>query len=359
MFAMNGTKHGPKLVKPGGVLSPGWRLTLADVGRQLVWSPRGDALFVGDATGAVQALAASSGALLWQTKEHRGGVLAMAIHTPAQGPSRGLVSTGEDGLVVFHDVATGAVTARHDLGSRWVEHAAWSPTGTMVAVAIGKDVHLFTAEGQALGELGTHPATVAGLAWSPSGELFTACYGQVAVWDPLTRRASTRYECESPPLCLVASHDGSVLASGSQDCCVYFWRRENGQKSAMYGYARKPAVVCFGAESRWLATTGGETPLIWSFEDGGPEGTEPLPLQVHTLPVTALVAAQSRSVLATGGRDGGVVIWKVAGLATEIVGFALCEQPIERLAFRPDDQALAGLTRDGHVEVWRCRTNKV
>src|SRR5690606_25731489 len=110
---------------------------------------------------------------------------------------------------------------------------------------------------------------------------------------------------------------------------------------------------------RWLATSGGETPLVWSFTDGGPEGTEPTLLPVHTLPVTALASAVSRSALATGGRDGGVVVWKVAGEESKIVGFALCEQPIEQLAFRPDDQALAAITRGGQVEVWRCRINQV
>lgn len=343
------------------MLSSGWQAATTDVGRDLGWSPSGDTLYVGDAAGTLYAFAGTSGAVLWQTNAHRGGVLALAIEpTPSpRGNARGLVSTGEDGLVAFHDPTTGQLTATRDLGSRWVEHAAWSATGGTLAVASGRNVHLFTRSGQILGELEVHPATVAGLVWSPSGELITACYGQIAVWDPHTRRASVRYECESPPLCLVASPDGQVLASGSQDSCVYFWRRANGEKSAMYGYSRKPAKVCFGGGGSWLATGGGETPLVWSFADGGPEGTEPLSLPVHTLPVTALAPATTCSLLASGGRDGGVVVWQVAGSESRIVGFALCEQPIEHLAFRPDDQALASLTRGGNVEVWRCRMNRV
>lgn len=347
----------PKLGKPGGVLAIGWRATLADVGRTLVWSPKGDTLHVGDAAGTVYAFAGTSGDVCWQRTVHRGGVLAVAAEPGRAGGS--LVSTGEDGQLVFYDPTTGDVVATRDLGARWVEHAAWSPAGGILAVATGRTVHLFTRDGQSLGELEPHPATVTGLAWSPDGELFTACYGQVAIWDPLTRYASTRYPCESPPLCLVSSPDGSILASGSQDCCVYFWRRSSGEKSAMHGYPRKPAHVCFGGGGRWLATSGGATPMVWSFEDGGPENTEPLELPVHTLPVTTLAAAGQYNALASGGRDGGVVVWRVDSSDAQIVGFALCEDPIEQLAFRPDDQALAAVTRGSQVEVWRCRLSKM
>jgi WD40 repeat protein len=127
----------------------------------------------------------------------------------------------------------------------------------------------------------------------------------------------------------------------------------------MHGYPRKPAHVCFGGGGRWLATSGGATPMIWSFEDRGPENTEPLELPVHTLPVTTLAAAGQYSALASGGRDGGVVVWKVDSSDAQIVGFALCEDPIEQLAFRPDDQALAAITRGSQVEVWRCRLSKM
>jgi WD40 repeat protein len=127
----------------------------------------------------------------------------------------------------------------------------------------------------------------------------------------------------------------------------------------MHGYPRKPSQVCFGGGGRWLATSGGETPLVWSFEDGGPENTDPIQLPVHTLPVSTLAAASHYSALASGGRDGGVVVWKVDGGDSQIVGFAMCGAPIEQLAFRPDDLALAGVTRGSELEVWRCRLSKM
>ena len=108
---------------------------------------------------------------------------------------------------------------------------------------------------------------------------------------------------------MVLSSDGDVVACGSQDNSVHFWRRSSGQDSMMSGYAGKPSALAFDDSATLLATGGGEAVTVWSFEGLGPEGTRPGVLELHTGTVTRLAFARRSMRLASGGRDGVVAVW--------------------------------------------------
>ena len=48
---------------------------------------------------------------------------------------------------------------------------------------------------------------------------------------------------------LALSPDGNVVACGSQDKSVHFWRRSNGQDSMMTDYPWKPSELAFSLVS--------------------------------------------------------------------------------------------------------------
>ena len=68
---------------------------------------------------------------------------------------------------------------------------------------------------------------------------------------------------------MVLSPDGDIVACGSQDNSVHFWRRSSGQDSMMSGYRGKPSALAFDSSGMLLATSGGESATVWCFEGDG------------------------------------------------------------------------------------------
>lgn len=124
----------------------------------------------------------------------------------------------------------------------------------------------------------------------------------------------------------------------------------------MSGYAGKPSALAFDGTGSLLATGGGEAVTVWSFQGDGPEGTRPGILELHVQPVTALSFAWRGMRLASGARDGAVVVWGLGSDGqADPVGAALVDDVVAELAWRPDDRALAALDARGGVTVWRVR----
>ena len=54
------------------------------------------------------------------------------------------------------------------------------------------------------------------------------------------------------------SPDGDIVACGSQDNSVHFWRRSTGMDAEMTGYPGKPSHHSFDDSGKLLATSGSE-----------------------------------------------------------------------------------------------------
>ena len=122
----------------------------------------------------------------------------------------------------------------------------------------------------------------------------------------------------------------------------------------MSGYPLKPSALSFDETGSYLATGGSEEVTVWSFKGNGPEGTSPLSLKLHSKPITSLAFSNRGMNLASGSRDGVVVLWDLkseneeSGLSETSVS-----DSVSKLYWRQDDKALAGLDRQGGVTVWR------
>ena len=337
--------------KSKGVLRQGWSASVGDYAIAGGWTLQGEALVVGDAAGGVYAFDGKSGASLWAKQEaHDGGVLAVAIH-----PSETAFATaGQDGRILVWDVAEGRVTQAIDGGSDWVEHVAWSPDGQWLAASCSRQVRAYGAHGTEVWRSDDHPSTVSAIAWSRAGELATACYGRVTVFDAATGELCQKLEWKGSLISMVLSPDGDVVACGSQDNSVHFWRRSNGQDSMMSGYSGKPSALAFDDAGTLLATGGGDEVTVWSFHDGGPEGTRPGVLELHVQPVTTLAFARRGMRLASAARDGTVAVWSLQRDGTgRPIGAAVLADVGAELYWRADGRALAALDAGGGVTVWR------
>ena len=241
-------------VRPKGVLRRGWSASVGDYAIAGGWTLHGEALVVGDAAGGVYAFDGKSGASAWARQEaHDGGVLAMAIH-----PSGTAFATaGQDGRVLVWGVAEGQVRQAIDVGSDWVEHVAWSPDGQWLAASCSRQVRAYGADGGEVWRSDDHPSTVSAIAWSSAGELATACYGRVTFFDASTGERRQKLEWKGSLVSMVLSPDGEIVACGSQDNSVHFWRRSTEQDAMMSGYRGKPSALAFDDAGTLLATGGG------------------------------------------------------------------------------------------------------
>ncbi len=334
-----------------GALRRGWSAAVGDYAIAGGWCLRGEALMVGDAEGSVYAFDGRSGATVWERRGvHEGGVLAVAIH-----PSGTAFATaGQDRRVLIWSAAEGQVSRAIDVGSGWVENVAWSPDGQWLAASCSRQVHAYGADGAEVWRSDDHPSTVSAIAWSSVGELATACYGRVTFFDASTGELRQKLEWQGSLVSMVLSSDGDIVACGSQDNSVHFWRRSTEQDSMMSGYPAKPSALAFDDTGTLLATGGGEAVTVWSFQGSGPEGTRPGVLELHVQPVTTLAFARRAMRLASGGRDGAVVVWSLQrdGEGGPI-GDAVVAGVVAELYWRPDGRALAALDAQGGVTVWR------
>ena len=336
---------------PKGVLRRGWSAAVGDYAIAGGWSLRGEALMVGDAAGGVYAFDGKSGATPWARRGvHEGGVLAVAIH-----PSGSAFATaGQDSRVLIWSASEGQVSRAIDVGSGWVENLAWSPDGQWLAASCSRQVRAYGEDGAEVWRSDNHPSTVSSIAWSSVGELATACYGRVTFFDASTGELRQKLEWKGSLVSMVLSSDGDIVACGSQDNSVHFWRRSTEQDSMMSGYPAKPSALAFDDTGTLLATGGGEAVTVWSFQGNGPEGTQPGVLELHVQPVTTLAFARRAMRLASGGRDGAVAVWSLQkdGEGGPI-GHAAVAGVVAELYWRPDGRALAALDARGGVTVWR------
>lgn len=341
------------LGEPTGILRDGFRASVDDYAIAGGWALGGKLFVVGDAGGALHAFEGSSGKEAWRNpKAHEGGVMDVA----ATGDGSRLATVGQDGDLALWDVADGQLRRRVAVGSGWVEHATWSPGGERLAVASGRVATIFSSDGERLWSSENHPSTVSALGWATDEELATTCYGRVTFFDVPSAQESQRLEWKGSLVSLALGPKGNIVACGSQDNSVHFWRRSTGEDSMMSGYPFKPSVLAFSADGLLLATNGSVAVTVWSFDGDGPEGTRPGVLELHALPVSALAFSRRQRRLASGGRDSGLVVWDLQPNGEgETVGTALASGPVENVYWRPDGRGLAAIDAKGGVTAWRVR----
>jgi len=197
------------------------------------------------------------------------------------------------------------------------------------------------------------PSAVTALAWGRKGtQLATTCYGGVHVWN-VAESARTRHLAWKGSLISMAwSPDEKVIACGSQDCSVHFWRLETGRDSEMTGYPFKPRALAWDSQSTLLATAGDATVTLWDFAGKGPEGRPPLQLEGHKGACTRLAFSPRKGVLASGAQDTSVLLWEPRR-GTKPIGYAFLEDEITSLVWHPDHRGLLGGDASGNLIFWR------
>ena len=337
-----------------GVLHRGWCSTVNDYAIAGGWALGGSALLVADVTGGLCAFDGHSGEILWQRAEtHGAGLLAMAFH-----PNGELFATsGQDGRVLIACAKSGKVKRTIELGKGWVEHVSWSPNGQWLAISIARRIHLYRTDGTEAWRTEDHPSTVSSISWSGNSALATACYGRVTFFDTRSGLVSQKYDFPGSLVSMALSPDGEIVACGTQDNTVLFLHCSTGAESIMHGYPCKPSNLAFDHTGTLLATGGSHVVLVQSFQGGGLDGPSPGELDFHLMPITALSFAPHCQHLASGDREGAVIVWSIDNDGDGVmIGGTKVDDNISELLWKPNGRALAALDANGGVTTWRIQS---
>ncbi len=224
----------------------------------------------------------------------------------------------------------------------------------MLASAAGRKLKLWSAAGDLVHQCPDHQSTISGIQWKPRvKQLASIAYGGVTLWDPQQSEAVRRLEWVGSSLVIAWSPDGKYIATGDQDSTVHFWIMSTGDDLQMSGYPTKVRELSWDATSRYLATGGGQEVSVWDCSGRGPAGTSPITLSRHKDFLSVVRFQHRGELLASGGADGLVYVWKLRGsLRSVAVHEAALAAGITSLVWSPNDQYIAVGDESGGVRVF-------
>jgi WD40 repeat protein len=329
-------------------LEPRFRVATGDYVTALEVARDGRTCVVGLGNGRVLGFELTTGKEVFSVEAHTGGVLGVSLSPDAR-----LVATcGQESAAKLWTAAGSLLRELPGGGGAWVDHVAWAPAGGRLATASGRKVRIWTSQGEPVVETEPLASTVTGLAWRSDGTgLAASCYGGVHVL-PFVDRAKARHLVWKGSLISLAwSPDNKIIACGSQDSSVHFWRLSSGQDSQMSGYPFKPKALAWDSESKLLATSGDATVTVWDFRGKGPEGTRPIQLEAHKGVCTRLAFSPRKGVLASGSQDTSVLLWEPRK-GSKPTRFAFLEDEVTGLAWHPEHHTLVAADASGTLCAW-------
>jgi WD40 repeat protein len=279
------------------------------------------------------------------------------------------------GRINFWDVP--ALTLRHTLEPRLgpVRGLAISPDGKTLAVNAGPDkggsVALFDVGERRLSlTLPGRTQARCGVAFSPNGKLL-ACADtthKVLLWDVQTTAPRYLRGHARPVTCVAFSPDSQTIAAGADDGWVRMWDlpawdgpppvsvREMVGDGAATSMAFSPdgALLAVASEGAF-GGAGQALPRAVLLYDLARKDREPRDkLQGHQGGVRAVAFSPDGKMLASGGDDRAVLLWKVGG-RPEVIHLAGHDGQPGTIALTPDGKVLAWArgrpTRVGQFEV--------
>jgi WD40 repeat protein len=266
------------------------------------FSPDGSRLFIACFDGHVRILDTLSGKLLHKWKAHESSCNSLSLNRDGTR----LLTCSWDKTAKLWDTSDLSLVATFDC-QKGVTHCALSPDGTLVALAVEKDLQIWDVERrERSGLCEGHDESLIELVFSPDGESVatSAQSGPARIWNVKTNElVGTLGEPAERATTVVYSNDGSSVATGKT-----------------------------GNVSVWDA---GNFQLKYSIEIG-------------SRPVSRLALARYDTRLAVGSDTVSIVDPEQG---THLLRFQPNDDTIYFLAFSPDGSRLASCTTLGSVAI--------
>uniref|UniRef100_A0A060T584 ARAD1B08624p n=1 Tax=Blastobotrys adeninivorans TaxID=409370 RepID=A0A060T584_BLAAD len=159
------------------------------------------------------------------------------------------------------------------------------------------------------------------------------------------------------------SPDGRYIASGSDDCTIKVWRRDDfSLVQTLRGHEKGINDVSWSPDGDYLASVSDDKSIrIWKL---GPQGgigwtaDRPEELRVlrgHTHHITSVSFNFKGNILATGSADESVMTWDVrqGRLMKTLAAHA---DPVSAVTFSKDGTVLVSSSFDGLIRIWDSRS---
>ncbi|MCU0247346.1 MAG: hypothetical protein MUC42_12280 [Bryobacter sp.] len=347
----------PVLTKPAA-LEANWQTETGEHVISLEWSPGGTTVAAATVSGPVLLLDGDTGKPKKTLSGHGFGTTQVAWR-PGDDQGGVLASAGQDGRVRLWHGCLGAEMLTLDAGAPWVERIAWSPGGDFLAAAAGKKLRLWdfrdpAEPGKLLHAFPDQESTIADIAWKPGENVLATCgYNGLTFWSPFQDTPVRRFDWKGSMLKLAWSPDGKYIATGNQDSTIQFWIIATGKELQMWGYRSKIRELAWDCRSRFLASGGSATGVVWDCSGKGPAGTKPVLLDYHETLLTQLAFQTEGSLLASGCQEGLIAIWR-PGKEKQPLATAHLGSPVTQLAWSPSNKRLAAGSDEGLVAVYRA-----
>lgn len=244
-----------------------------------------------------------------------------------------------------------------------IHDLAWSPDGSILAVAAGESIYFF--DPNSFKEIRIlHPGV-----WNPSIDFNPTSRllvtggrdGYINLWDISTGENLYRIEAHRKGVNSVTfSPQGQLIASGGNDAVARLWETDTGNNVAqMIGGSFAVPSIAFTPDGKSLAIVNGQVIRMRDVASSRFVITINGEASFNTIDISP-----DGLTLAAGDSVNMVTLWDISGSGftqKPIIKLDSTNQPkklVWQVKFSPDGQILASAHSDGTVNLWDVTTGK-